>query len=160
MALIFGLWWIYFDFVSRRRPRPGIRWTFVWTYLHLPLVMSIAALSAGAVNLLTKYPAFAHQSIIWLVGWTLGAAIIIIGLLELTLRRDAYEPTDPTPSVGLKIGAGVIALSSAWWGAYLPVSGFLLCLLMLLLIPMVYGAIVWFTRPEGEPAQLVPEPAQ
>ncbi|MDH3651402.1 MAG: low temperature requirement protein A, partial [Saprospiraceae bacterium] len=52
VALGLGMWWVYFDFIGRRSPREGSGWAFAWGYLHLPLVMTIAATGAGVANVI------------------------------------------------------------------------------------------------------------
>jgi low temperature requirement protein LtrA len=62
MALAFGLWWVYFDFVARRRFKPGKWWRTAWFYLHLPLVMGIAAVGVGVLDILTLEGGFKYGS--------------------------------------------------------------------------------------------------
>ncbi|MBA3943188.1 MAG: low temperature requirement protein A [Herpetosiphonaceae bacterium] len=144
MALVFGLCWIYFDFVARRRPRHNVWAQVVWTYLHLPLVMTTAALGAAVVNVLSAgndLPALASR---YLFNDAVGVALIAIGLLELTLRAEADEPTWAPVSVGLKLGAGLVAIIIGLMA--LPVRSIvsLLLLILLVAIQMVYGAYVWY----------------
>jgi low temperature requirement protein LtrA len=54
MTLTFGIWWIYFDFVARRPPKPATGWVFAWGYLHMPLVMSVTATAAGINNVIAS----------------------------------------------------------------------------------------------------------
>jgi low temperature requirement protein LtrA len=144
MALTFGLWWIYFDFVARRQPRPGVWWSLSWGYLHLPLVMSIAAVGAAVQNVLAREGAAPGAAIRWLMAGALAVALATIGLIEVTLRRTPTEPTDPWVSCPLKIAAGVLALALGAWGGGLDSLGLLLGLILFVLIQMVYGAYVWF----------------
>ncbi len=149
MALVFGLWWVYFDFVARhvefRQPRPGLWAMLAWGYLHLPLVMGIAAVGAGAINLLEDEILDADGR--WLITAAIATALFAIGLIELTLRRDADEPTDLQVSFTLKIAGGLLALALGAWGAGLGPTGLLIALFLPLLIQMVYGAYVWFRSP-------------
>ncbi|HEX6384663.1 MAG TPA: low temperature requirement protein A, partial [Anaerolineae bacterium] len=32
MSLAFGLWWVYFDYIARRYPKPGVWWSLSWAY--------------------------------------------------------------------------------------------------------------------------------
>jgi low temperature requirement protein LtrA len=154
MALVFGLWWVYFDFITRhvefRQSRPGVWMGFARGYLHLPLVMGIAAFSAGASNLL------AHETlepnVRWLVAASIAVALASIGLIELTLRREPDEPTNLYLSFGLKIAGGLIALGFGAWDLGWSPTALLAGLLLPLLIQMVYGASVWFRAPASESA--------
>jgi low temperature requirement protein LtrA len=146
MALVFGLWWVYFDYITRhvefRQPKPGMWYSLARGYLHLPLVMGIAAAGAGAVNLLEGE--VLEADVRWLIAAAVATALIAIGLIELTLRRDPYEPTNLRVSFGLKVVGGLLALALGAWGAGFGPTGLLIGLLMTLLIPMIYGAYVWF----------------
>lgn len=155
MALAFGLWWVYFDFVSRRRPRPNVWSAFVWNYLHLPLLMGIGAIGAGVSNALTLGGAAHDVPDHRLIASALALALLAIGLLELTLHREDDEPTDTRISVVLKVAAAMIALALGAWGVSLSSPTFLMTLLLLLLVQIGYGAYAWF-RPvaDGEEAGL------
>lgn len=158
LALAFCLWWIYFDFIARRPPRRGVWWGLAWNYLHLPLVMSIAAIGAAVLNLLTlEQP----NGVFWLLAGAVSVALWSMALLELTLRRQADEPTNPRVSAGLKLAGAVAALMLAAGGSALSPAMLLLALLPPLLIQMVYGAYVWYRPMPDAPdsARVVPDVA-
>src|SRR3712207_6028419 len=152
MALAFGLWWVYFDFIARRPFKRGPWWQLVWGYLHLPLVMSIAAIGAGVLNVLTLEPGTPGSDVAWLLGSAAAVALVAIGLLELTLRRAPDEPTDQRVSVSLKLGAGVAAMVLGLVGGGLGPAGLLTALVLLVLVQMIYGAYVWYrsAAPAGQ----------
>lgn len=150
LAITFGLWWIYFDYIARRVPRAGFWWSFGWNYLHLPLAMSIAALGAGLLNLLDDRSTRTDIISYGLVGWSLALALLAIACIELVLARGAHEPTDARVSVPLKIAAAILALVITPFGPELGPSVFLASMLPLLGAQMIYGAYVWFTY--GPPA--------
>ena len=52
LTIAFGMWWIYFDFVSHREPVQTQNKRFGWLYLHLPITMSIALMGAGVLYVL------------------------------------------------------------------------------------------------------------
>lgn len=146
IAIAFGMWWIYFDFVSRRPPKRGPVWAVAWGYLHLPLIISITATGAGILNVVSDKDLRLDPNVGLLIGSAVGISLITIGLLELTLHRTAHEPTHPRLSSGLKCGAGIVAIlfgaiSSGTW-----VIGLQLSLLALLMMQMGYGLYVWFTQ--------------
>lgn len=86
-----GLWWLYFDLVSHREPIS--RFTQVWLYLHLPLVMAIAAGGAAVLGTVEHAADPLSSSLRWLLVGSLALAMVSVTLLTLTLetRRD-YEP--------------------------------------------------------------------
>lgn len=146
LGLAFGLWWIYFDFVARRESRPGVWWFFTWGNLHLPLVMGIAALGAGGLNLLTLEGATVPDDIRLLVSGALSVVLITIGLIEITLKTAVHEPTNLRISAPLKIAAGIVALILGLVGSGLSAIALFAILLALVLAQMVYGGFVWFHR--------------
>lgn len=86
-----GLWWLYFDLVSHRAPIS--RFTQVWLYLHLPLVMAIAAGGAAVLGTVEHAADPLSGPLRWLLVGSLALAMVSVTLLTLTLetRRD-YEP--------------------------------------------------------------------
>lgn len=147
MALAFGLWWVYFDFVARRIPKPNVWYMLTWGYLHLPLVMGIAAVGAGVSNALAQGGLSLDVANHRLLAAAVAVVLLTIGGLELTLRRTDDEPTDTRISVGLKVGAGLVASGLGAWGVALSSPAFLLTLIALVAAQMVYGAYVWFHQP-------------
>ena len=148
LAVVFGLWWVYFDYVARRVPRVGYTQLF-WNYGHMPLVMSIAAISAGVLNVLTAPEDRSFRPEFLLLAGALAVALVAIGLLETTLARQSEEPTDLRLSVGLKLGAAVLAVVIGFAGTTLGANAFLLALLALLAVQMVYGAYTWFHQAQA-----------
>ena len=155
LATTFGLWWVYFDFIARRVPRAGFWWAFGWNYLHLPLALSIAALSAGVLNLLNEKREQIEVISYGLVGWSLALALLAIAMIELTVSPGKREPADPRVSVPLKIAAALLALVITPFGRELGPTFFLASMLPLLLVQMIYGAYVWYTY--GPPAAEIAE---
>ena len=154
LALVFGLWWIYFDFIGRRGPKPGMWYLFGWMYLHMPLLMAIAAFSAAVLNLLAHDSASA--GVRWLLAGALALALGAMDALETLLRRAADEPTTVAASIGVKWAAAGGALLVGLTGQALPPLLFLGLLVPLVFPPMAYGAWVWF-RQELAPDELMPE---
>lgn len=146
IAIAFGMWWIYFDFVNRRPPKLGIRWTFTWGYLHMPLLIAIAATGAGTLKVVSDNDLLLDQNVGLLIGSSVGVSLIVSGLLELTLQRRCDEPTHPRLSPGLKFAAGAIAIVFGMISAGFWVIGLQLGLFGLLVIQMIYALYVWFTQ--------------
>jgi low temperature requirement protein LtrA len=155
MALAFGMWWVYFDFIARRVYKPNVWWALTWGYLHLPLVMSFAAAGAGVLNVVSSESETIPDSVRWLIASAVGVALITMSLIETTLRREKDEPTHRLISPLLKLAAGVLALAIGLWSGLGPI-GLLIMLLVLVVIQMAYGAYVWFTQPlpEAEPPSM------
>lgn len=150
MGLAFGLWWVYFDFVARRRARSGIWWGLAWSYLHLPLALAVAALGAAVLDVLATNGPVIAANLRWLVCGAVAAALLTIALLEMTLRRDPDEPTRLHTSVLLKVTAAALALLIAALGGSLGGLSVLVLLLLVVGTQMVYGTYVWFHTPPAE----------
>jgi len=158
IALAFSLWWIYFDFINRRPPKLGVGWSFSWAYLHLPLLIAVAATGAGLLKVVADDDLLLDRNVSLLIGSSVGIALLMMALLEITLRRAPDEPTHPRLSPGLKLVAGSIAFSLGLVSAGFWVIGLQLGLVMVLSIPMCYGLYVWFTQelPRIEPRTVDP----
>lgn len=149
VAVVFAVWWLYFDFVARRPPRAGSRSAIAWGYLHLPFVMAVVSMGAGIENVLVAEGAMSSEVRV-LIAAAAGALLVTLGLLELTLERYVDEPTHPWLSPGIKILVGLAAAT----GTGLPFASptvLLVALLLSLAIPAVYGAWVWFAQPADAP---------
>ena len=150
VAIGFSLWWIYFDYVGRRPPRPSTGWGFAWGYGHLPLVMSIVAVGAGIQHTLAAEGVMSDDARRLIAG-ALGVALLVTALLEHSTSRGPLEPAHPVISPALKVGTGIAAIALAiTWPLDRPGS-LLAALIGLQLVNMVYGLWVWYTQelPEG-----------
>jgi low temperature requirement protein LtrA len=110
LAIGFGIWWNYFDFVGMRQPRPGLGVRGVWLVAHLPLSMAVAATGAGMVSLI-EHADDDHTppGTAWLIG---GAVAVLCGCLALLLRLLPERPGARLVPAGL-VAAGLVALGAA-----------------------------------------------
>jgi low temperature requirement protein LtrA len=150
MLLVFAMWWVYFDFVGRRFPKPEIRFTLPWSYLHLPLVIGIAVSSATALNVIAAKGVISDEAR-WLMAGAVALKLTVIGLLEYTLYRDPYEPTHEPGSSLLKFAGAALALLIGGFSAGVHAVTLMLLLLIPMLIQIVYGVWVWFNRYPNAP---------
>jgi low temperature requirement protein LtrA len=150
VAIGFGLWWIYFDYVGRRSPRPSTGWGFLWGYGHLPLVMSIVAVGAGIQHTLASEGVMSADGR-HLIAGALGIALLVTAILEHSTSRTPLEPAHPVVSPLLKVATGLVALLLAFTFPLDRPGTLLAALIGLQLVNMVYGLWVWYTQelPEG-----------
>lgn len=155
LAVGFALWWLYFDFVARRTPRPLFITALGWVYLHLLTLTAITVTGAGISVVITDAAAgsLTNPSRYLLVS---GVALSLLGIgaLQTTLTRTPDEPTHARLSPALHITAAVVTASLGTLDLGWNAGALLAMLLVGLALPMAYGAFVWFT-PAANP---LPEP--
>ena len=123
MLVGFGMWWVYFDNIGRREPRSRAgSWTLVfWIYLHLPLVMGIAAVGAMLAHVVGLPVAGLHggaadtglpsdTGVRWLLAGGFALSYLCMAGLEYTLEPDEPVLVLPLASVLLRIATAVAAL--------------------------------------------------
>ena len=148
MSIVFGLWWIYFDFVARRPPRATIPAALSWVYLHLVTVTTVTMASVGIslviVDAQTSDLAVDSRR---LLGASIGAGLIGLGLLETTLREAADEPTHRRASPLMKVAVGLVVVLLTWFDIGLTAVTLCVLLVVALAVHAAYGAFVWFHAP-------------
>lgn len=153
LAIGFSLWWIYYDFVARRAPKPVFVTALFWVYLHAAALTAITATGVGVSVAIadTATGSLTDPSRYLLVG-AVALALIGFAALQLTLARAEDEPTHALWSPGLKVGVaaviGTLGGLDLGWGTH----ALLALLLAGLAVPMSYGAVVWFRHTTEQPA--------
>ncbi|MEZ4662638.1 MAG: low temperature requirement protein A [Caldilineaceae bacterium] len=143
MLLAVGLWWLYFDFVSQRLPVASNWGVPFWIYLHLFVAMGIVATGAATLNVVEHASEPLGAVVTWLLTGALALAMGTIALLLLLLRLpEAFQPL-------YRRGALITLLAAAGCAALgfttLPAIPLLTALVVLLLLPVIYGIHVWIT---------------
>jgi low temperature requirement protein LtrA len=144
LAVGFGIWWVYYDFVARRPVLPRFYVALGWVYLHMVMLIGIVLTGVGiafgvhnASSVMEPFP----RSL--LLGG-LGVTVLAIAVIETTLSREVDEPTHRVLSPGLKAGVAAVLFVLALIGPPLtPTVGFIVALAALA-VPATYGAVVWY----------------
>lgn len=144
IALGFGLWWIYFDFIARRPPKDSTAWTFLWAYLHLPLMMGIAAAGAAVLGVVARAEDAVPGNARMLLAGSVAIALAAMAALERTLSREVDEPTHSGASPLLKFAGAVAAIVFVPIGRDIPALWFLGLMMLPLLAQMAYSTWVWY----------------
>jgi low temperature requirement protein LtrA len=133
-----GLWWIYFDLVSHRAPVS--RRTQLWLYLHLPLVIAMAAGGAGVLNTVEHAAEAVPDAVRWLLAGSLGAAVLSVALLTRTLEVRRAQPELYRAAEGSMLLSVVliVLVGLTEWGA----KASLTSMAILLLSPVAAGLYV------------------
>jgi len=137
-----GLWWIYFDFVSHHAPVPAR--TQLWLYLHLPLVIAMAAVGAGVLNTVERSKTPLPPEVRWLLVGSLGVAVAAVAALSMTLNASRAFP-ELYRSAAAALVASAVAIAAVGltgWGS----KGTLAAMVSLLAAPIGTGLWVWVRR--------------
>jgi low temperature requirement protein LtrA len=146
VVVAIGLWWIYFDLVSHRAPIS--RRTQLWLYLHLPLVISLAAGGAGVLNTVEHAAEPLPDPVRWLLVGSLAAAMLSVALLTQTLEVRRGQPEIyRTAQVALLISVLLsLGVGLTDWGA----KASLTSMVALLLLPVAAGLVVWLKHTDRD----------
>lgn len=144
LVLTFGMWWIYFDFVGRRRFRQSARDILAWVYSHIGLFAAIAIAGAAMRETLAGDTKAAG-----VLALSIGAFLMLVAIIEFQLAREPGEPAHRLASPLLKIAAGAAAISA---GLFAPGMGGVWIAVACLAAPMLYGLWVWHTTDIPEPS--------
>lgn len=148
MLIAIGMWWIYFDFISQRMPKPGRATVYGWMYLHMPMTIGIVATGAAVLNVVEHSGEPLGQEVRWLLVGSVGATLVCIALLMRVIQM-------PAKFMKLYRRGGIMTLI---FGLIIPLLG-LTCLdsipllaiiIALLLTPVIYSVIVWIKIFGGE----------
>jgi low temperature requirement protein LtrA len=139
----FMAWWLYFDFIGRRRPpREHVIAAWFWSYLHLPLVIVTAVMGAMLAPIVTGSGDTAPV----ILAVAAGSFLVILAALELTLKYTEDEPTHRVISPLMKAATGIAALLIAPMHESLSIAIFMALLVGLMWVNAGYGLWVWFTQ--------------
>jgi low temperature requirement protein LtrA len=120
MALVFAIWWWYFDGVDAvaerrvRSPREVARF-HAWSYLHFPLYLGIAVTGVGiehAIASALSVPLLAEEA--WIL--CTAVAVVMASLTALGATRERTHSTSGSP-VAPHVGLVVIAVLFGFVGA-------------------------------------------
>ncbi|MCY4147295.1 MAG: low temperature requirement protein A [Chloroflexi bacterium] len=146
MTIAFGAWWLYFDFVSHRIPRPGTRWVYVWSYAHLPVTAGIAIVGAAILNVIDHAADPLPSEVRWLLVGSIGTALVGIALLIWTLPPRATTAQAHRMSQTVIFAAAIIILALGF--STLETIPLLAAIAVLMLLPVVFGLVYWIKREE------------
>lgn len=143
IAIVFSLWWLYFDFVSRRQPVQTTGKRMSWVYLHLPLTMSIGLTAVGLLSAIEHPEHFSDISRWFVVG------PVVLFLLANTLLITTLQIREQNGAMYRKgifaSGFSIVALIMVGVSS-LSLLQTLLVVWILLILPVYAGFRVWLAR--------------
>jgi low temperature requirement protein LtrA len=139
LAVGFGFWWIYFDVVGGKLPKPDGGALASWILSHYPITLSIAVAGAGMVSLIEH----AHdKSTPAPTAWLLSGAVVV-GLVFLIPTWRALAEANRLASVRRQLLiaslAGAVASVLVGWIRPAP---WLLALLLVVVLGLVWAVVV------------------
>ncbi len=145
LAIGFGMWWVYYDFVARRPVRQQFYVVLGWVYLHMVMLIGIVLVGVGIAHGLATADAprvdpFAAR----LLFSGLGLMLLAVAAIETTLARADDEPTHPVFSPVLKAAVAVVLFVLALLDPPILTAVALVIAIAALGVPATYGAIVWY----------------
>jgi low temperature requirement protein LtrA len=145
LAIGFGMWWLYYDFIARRPTRPSFSSALLWVYLHIIAMASIVVVGAAIADAIADHdPESISGTVLAFLFGGLGVMLIAFGALELTLDRAKDEPTHPRLSPALKLSCAIPLLVLAVVPVSLPTALAFALSLIALAVQAVYGAIAYY----------------
>lgn len=144
MLIAIGLWWVYFDTVSHRKPRVNSGAVLSWLYLHLLLTISITAVGAAVLNMVEHAGEELPGDVRWLLTGAIAVAFVTIALLIQTVQiDDDVRPILRTGSVVVLVAGIVIGVLGV---STLETMPLLLSAIALMLAPIVFTIWLWIKR--------------
>ena len=135
----FGFWWIYFDVVGGKLPKPDGRALANWMLSHYPITLSIAAAGAGMVSLIEH----AHEDMTpeptsWLLSGAVAVGLVFLiptwrALADSSRLASVYRP------LWIATAAGAVASVIIGWIRPAP---WLLALLLVVVLALVWAVVV------------------
>ena len=144
MLIGVGLWWIYFDSVSHRKPINTAVSTLSWMYLHLPLIASIAAVGAATLNVVEQAGGPMAANVRWLLVSSVAAAMIITALLINVINAGTAlhsEINRRGRNASFVSAAGVLLMGIVPLGTI----STLMIIVLLLLMPIYFAMRAWLS---------------
>lgn len=137
MLVAIGLWWLYFDFVSHRRPQALL----LWMYAHLPVTAGIATSGAAILNVVEHAGEGLPTAVRWLLVGSIAITLLGIALLIHTLHDAETDPH--IRRTGLYVTVVVAVAIAALGLSTLQTIPLLIMLIVLLLTPIFFGFLSW-----------------
>ena len=145
MTIAIGIWWLYFDFVSHRLPKPQNPF-LLWMYTHIPLTIGIATTGAAVLNVIEHSEEHLPDEVRWLLVGAIAATLLSIAILIQMLSKDEiHQEIHYRGRNAMLISAGLILLLGVSGLETIPL---LIIITLLMLAPVFIGFIAWVREME------------
>jgi low temperature requirement protein LtrA len=151
LCISFLIWWIYVDHVMYRIFKRNVWHILSWSYLHLPLTISITTVGSGLLSIiLTSQKTFIPWPVHWLLCGAVASILLITALLGIVSENNDHQhgvikfhKKNNRKLLLFKIFSSILAIALGIWGNSLPVISFLILLVIILSIPAIQGLHLW-----------------
>lgn len=140
MTIAFSMWWIYFDAVEPRAPRR--RMGFARSYLHLPLVMALAATGAAITNVVSHPGAVLPAATRALMCGAIATSALALAALSLVVRASPAVASAARVLQGILIAVALAGVALARFGGALGPGTILAILAAGLLAAVVVASVM------------------
>ena len=81
ILIAIGIWWLYYDFISHRKPKKGNINHTLWYYLHLPLTIGITSVGASLLYIIKHSSEYLNTSVQYLFSYSMAVIVLCIAIL-------------------------------------------------------------------------------
>ena len=141
MMVAMGMWWVYFDFISRRLPRTTRSCSGAWVFLHLPMTMGVAASGAAVLNFVEHAGEAMGDGPRWLLAGAIAMVLVsVAGLMRIIdVPSQQHAVYRRGGIITFVMGMVILALGASKLEA-IPLMA---VSILLMLLPVFYGLKVW-----------------
>ena len=139
LMLVFGIWWIYFEFSSECRVKSSFKWFWLWNYIHIPIWIGITAIAPALLKIILLGESPITFELRWLLTGTISIVLISIGVLLHALDDDNnHEKKNYLSSIVLYAMGGLTIIFGIL-GEFLTSINLLSMLQIVIFVPILYG---------------------
>ena len=142
MLIAIGIWWLYFDFISRRLPKKGFWNNQLFPLLHIPLIAAIAATGGVLRDMISHNDAALEPTTRWLFVLSVSAGILTVAILLRLIKQPSaaiQKYTRKGISTIVVSALIILALGLTSFGHI----ALLASVFVALLAPVLYGIRIW-----------------
>ncbi len=136
IAVVSGLWWIYFDDIVEQAIK-GIRGTYIWVYSHLPLSVGLTAFGVAAKKVFIQ-PSFEPLSDKYRMLYCVSVILVLVFIAVLDLVTERHDHTvDNMHRAYWRLGAALVVLLVGLFGGFLSPIPFIILMAAIFMIQIV-----------------------
>ncbi len=145
ILIAIAIWWLYFDLVSHRQPKPGVRFYSLWLYAHLPITLAIVFIGTAIRDILADegQPLPPCKNVLLI---SVAALLVFIVLVVQSLPKEdpAYRRIAQNAQLTMLLAKGLLLA-----GLLVPISPLLLlaAVAFLLFLPILVSIMTWMHGP-------------